>query len=103
MRFLIGFVVLVALAVAACADDACTASLDSFWLCSDGCPSYEEAARISESVDTGECLDFQYVFIGGFSVVEDIGGISMPFNTSGMYRGSIDIDGNVSIKIYKDK
>ena len=40
---------------------------------------------------------------GGVIIVDQAGNISMPFNTSGMYRGSIDVDGNVSVKIYKDK
>ena len=40
---------------------------------------------------------------GGVIILDQEGNISMPFNTSGMYRGSIDVDGNVSVKIYKDK
>ena len=40
---------------------------------------------------------------GGVIIVDREGNISMPFNTSGMYRGSIDADGKVTVAIYKDR
>lgn len=39
---------------------------------------------------------------GGLIAVDNAGNISMPFNTEGMYRGSVDREGNVTIKIYKE-
>lgn len=38
---------------------------------------------------------------GGIIALDADGNIAMPFNTEGMYRGSIDIDGNLKISIYK--
>ncbi|MDT0594196.1 isoaspartyl peptidase/L-asparaginase family protein [Glaciecola petra] len=39
---------------------------------------------------------------GGVIAIDSLGNISMPFNTPGMYRASIDTAGNMTIKIYKD-
>ncbi|NVK22909.1 MAG: isoaspartyl peptidase/L-asparaginase [Kangiellaceae bacterium] len=39
---------------------------------------------------------------GGVIGLDKEGNIMMSFNTEGMYRGSIDKDGKVTIKIYKD-
>lgn len=39
---------------------------------------------------------------GGIIAMDAKGNIAMPFNTPGMYRGSIDSDGKVSVLIYKD-
>jgi beta-aspartyl-peptidase (threonine type) len=39
---------------------------------------------------------------GGVIVIDNKGNIAMPFNTPGMYRASIDTNGNVTVKIYKD-
>lgn len=39
---------------------------------------------------------------GGVIAVDGKGNIAMPFNTSGMYRGSIDVDGKMSTAIYTD-
>lgn len=39
---------------------------------------------------------------GGIIAIDSVGNISMPFNTPGMYRASIDTAGKVTIKIYKD-
>ncbi len=66
MRFLIGFVCVAALGLMGCGDEGCTAPLDAFRLCSDGCPMYEEAAA-TPSASTGTCLELQYVFLGGLS------------------------------------
>jgi hypothetical protein len=33
MRYLVGFVFVLALGVMGCGDDACTAPLNAFWLC----------------------------------------------------------------------
>jgi len=38
---------------------------------------------------------------GGVIAMDDKGNVAMPFNTEGMYRGTIDRDGNVAIQIYK--
>lgn len=38
---------------------------------------------------------------GGLIAVDAAGNISMPFNTEGMYRGSVDVDGKKEIRIYK--
>ncbi len=39
---------------------------------------------------------------GGVIILDKDGNISMPFNTSGMYRGSIDVNGKVAVAIYKE-
>ena len=38
---------------------------------------------------------------GGVLAMDDKGNVAMPFNTEGMYRGTIDRDGKVEILIYK--
>ncbi len=38
---------------------------------------------------------------GGVIALDDRGNLAMPFNTEGMYRGSISADGKVAIAIYK--
>ena len=38
---------------------------------------------------------------GGVIAIDNKGNIAMPFNTSGMYRASIDVEGNVEIAIFK--
>jgi len=40
---------------------------------------------------------------GGIIAIDSKGNIAMPFNTEGMYRGSIDTHGNKTIAIYKDE
>jgi len=40
---------------------------------------------------------------GGVIALDAKGNIAMPFNTPGMYRASIDLDGNLEIKIYGDE
>jgi L-asparaginase / beta-aspartyl-peptidase len=37
---------------------------------------------------------------GGVITIDAAGNISMPFNSLGMYRASIDVDGNVSVDIF---
>ena len=39
---------------------------------------------------------------GGIIALNREGHVAMPFNTPGMYRGAIDEDGHVTIKIYRD-
>jgi beta-aspartyl-peptidase (threonine type) len=39
---------------------------------------------------------------GGLIAIDKNGNIAMPFNTEGMYRGSITKDGKIEIHIYKD-
>lgn len=38
---------------------------------------------------------------GGVIAIDRKGNITMPFNTSGMYRASIDVEGNVEVAIFK--
>lgn len=40
---------------------------------------------------------------GGIIAIDKNGNIAMPFNSEGMYRASIDVDGNVFIGIYGDE
>ena len=40
---------------------------------------------------------------GGVIALDAQGNISTPFNTAGMYRGYIDTDGTLTVKIYKDE
>jgi len=37
---------------------------------------------------------------GGVIALDADGNIAMPFNTPGMYRGFIDADGNVVVRLY---
>lgn len=39
---------------------------------------------------------------GGVIAIDSKGNIAMPFNTPGMYRASIDTQGKLTVKIYKD-
>ncbi|CAB9493601.1 isoaspartyl peptidase/L-asparaginase family protein [Alteromonas macleodii] len=39
---------------------------------------------------------------GGVIAIDGKGNIAMPFNSAGMYRASIDINGEVTVAIYKD-
>jgi beta-aspartyl-peptidase (threonine type) len=39
---------------------------------------------------------------GGLVAIDRKGNISMPFNSAGMYRGSIDQEGNITIAIYDE-
>lgn len=39
---------------------------------------------------------------GGVIAIDSKGNITMPFNTAGMYRASIDTQGNLTVSIYKD-
>ena len=38
---------------------------------------------------------------GGLIALDKDGNFAMPFNTSGMYRGSVDADGKISVEIYR--
>ena len=38
---------------------------------------------------------------GGLIAIDHDGNITLPFNTSGMYRGYVDPDGKLVVKIYK--
>lgn len=40
---------------------------------------------------------------GGVIALDARGNLAMPFNTPGMYRASIDRDGNLDVKIYRDE
>ncbi len=40
---------------------------------------------------------------GGIIAMDPAGNIAMPFNTPGMYRASIDVDGTVTVAIYGDE
>ena len=38
---------------------------------------------------------------GGVIAIDAKGNIALPFNTSGMYRGHVDLDGKFAVEIYK--
>jgi beta-aspartyl-peptidase (threonine type) len=38
---------------------------------------------------------------GGLIAIDRAGNVAMPFNTSGMYRGTIDADGKITVAIYR--
>ena len=40
---------------------------------------------------------------GGVIIMDSQGNIAMPFNSEGMYRGSIATDGTRTVQIYKDE
>jgi beta-aspartyl-peptidase (threonine type) len=40
---------------------------------------------------------------GGVIALDRNGNVAMPFNTEGMYRGSVGPDGTITVKIYKDE
>lgn len=40
---------------------------------------------------------------GGVIALDRDGHVAMPFNTEGMYRGSVGPDGNIVVKIYRDE
>ena len=40
---------------------------------------------------------------GGIIAIDPQGNIALTFNTAGMYRASVDIDGKVTVAIYKDE
>lgn len=39
---------------------------------------------------------------GGIIAIDNKGNIAMEFNTAGMYRASVDVNGNVNVAIYKE-
>jgi beta-aspartyl-peptidase (threonine type) len=39
---------------------------------------------------------------GGVIVLDDEGNVALPFNSEGMYRGTIDADGNISTAIFRE-
>ncbi|GEA09924.1 isoaspartyl peptidase/L-asparaginase [Alteromonas sp. KUL49] len=39
---------------------------------------------------------------GGVIIIDAEGNIAMPFNTEGMYRASVDVNGEVTVAIYKE-
>jgi beta-aspartyl-peptidase (threonine type) len=38
---------------------------------------------------------------GGLIAMDKAGHFAMPFNTSGMYRGSVDSEGKIAVEIYR--
>ena len=40
---------------------------------------------------------------GGVIAIDRKGNISLTFNTAGMYRASVDVNGNVYVGIYRDE
>jgi beta-aspartyl-peptidase (threonine type) len=38
---------------------------------------------------------------GGLAAIDAMGNIEMPFNSEGMYRASLSVDGEISVKIYR--
>jgi beta-aspartyl-peptidase (threonine type) len=39
---------------------------------------------------------------GGVIAIDAEGRVAMPFNTPGMFRGTVDAEGNVTVEIYSD-
>jgi beta-aspartyl-peptidase (threonine type) len=65
-----------------------------------GGASLEEAAR---TVVMNELPSIGEGGSGGVIALDAEGNIAMPFNTPGMYRGYVDADGNVVIKLFSDE
>ena len=40
---------------------------------------------------------------GGIIALDGKGNIALTFNTRGMYRASVDVEGNLKVGIYKDE
>ena len=40
---------------------------------------------------------------GGVVAIDKDGNMAMPFNTEGMYRGWVERDGKITVKIYRDE
>ncbi|NNK99159.1 MAG: hypothetical protein HKO88_08925, partial [Xanthomonadales bacterium] len=40
---------------------------------------------------------------GGVIAIDREGSIAMPFNSEGMYRASVDINGEMTVSIYRNK
>lgn len=38
---------------------------------------------------------------GGLIALDRAGNVALPFNTSGMYRGTVDADGKIAVEIYR--
>jgi beta-aspartyl-peptidase (threonine type) len=53
--------------------------------------------------DVIDALEAQEPETGGVIAMDGQGNIAAPFNTSGMYRGWIDENGNVTVRIYADE
>lgn len=84
---------------------SCTGHGEYFML---GVSAYDVAARIKykgsslseaarEAIDRLTSIDGE----GGLIAVDTLGNIAMPFNSEGMYRGSISADGEMSVEIYR--
>ncbi len=56
-------------------------------------------AQAADEVVNGVLVEAQGS--GGVIAIDSQGNIAMPFNTEGMYRGSIDIHGKITINIYQ--
>ena len=40
---------------------------------------------------------------GGLIAIDRDGNIALPFNTTGMYRGYVDVEGKTTVAIYKER
>ena len=91
------------------ADDSCAVSCtghgEYFML---GVTAYDVAARMkyrglslleaaSETIDHLTKINGE----GGLIAVDSLGNVTLPFNSDGMYRGSIHPDGVMNIEIYR--
>lgn len=72
--------------------------------------AYNICARVAGGASIGEAADTVINGVlkdaggdGGVIAMDSKGTIAMPHNTSGMYRASIDVDGNVYVAIYGDE
>jgi beta-aspartyl-peptidase (threonine type) len=72
--------------------------------------AYDVCARVAAGASLGEAADavVNGVLVeaggsGGIIAMDPEGNIAMPFNTPGMYRASIDVNGAVTVAIYGDE
>lgn len=84
---------------------SCTGHGEYFMLCA---TAYDVAARmkyLSTDLKTAAAGSIDYLTEiggeGGLIAVDAQGNITMPFNSEGMYRGSVSADGDFEIEIYR--
>jgi beta-aspartyl-peptidase (threonine type) len=72
--------------------------------------AYDVCARVAAGASLAQAADVVVNGIlveaggsGGIIAMDPAGNIAMPFNTPGMYRASIDVQGNVTVAIYGDE
>jgi L-asparaginase / beta-aspartyl-peptidase len=61
----------------------------------------DKGVPVKEAADTALANAKKLGGTGGLIALDKDGNFAMPFNTSGMYRGAVDQDGEISVEIYK--